>query len=415
MPTADLCGVAAGGYDYTVSDGALTDTGHVTVNITCVNDAPIAGDDTVIATEDTDLDTPTADLLLNDTDVDSPSLKVTAVSNASGGTAVLLDNGTPLITSDDLVRFTPDGDLCGPAAGGYDYTASDGALTDTAHVTVNIDCVNDAPVAGDDTVTATEDTDLDTSTASLLSNDSDIDGDSLFVSAVANAIGGTAVLNDNGTPLVMSDDFVRFDPDFDLCGAGAGSYDYTVSDGSQTDTGHVTIDIICVNDAPVAGHDTVTATEDTDLDTPIADLLLNDSDVDSATLTVTAVSGATGGTATLMNNGTPANTADDFVRFVPTANLCGVAAGGYDYTVSDGALTDTGHVTVNITCVNDAPIAGDDTVIATEDTDLDTPTADLLLNDTDVDSPSLKVTAVSNASGGTAAPPGQRHATHHQR
>ena len=102
-----------------------------------------------------------------------------------------------------------------------------------------------------------------------------------------------------------------------LCGAGAGSYDYTVSDGSLTDTGHVTIDIICISDAPVAGDDTVTATEDTVLDTPTATLLANDTDVDSATLNVIAVANATGGTAVLMNNGTPGDTTDDFVRFTP--------------------------------------------------------------------------------------------------
>ena len=206
----------------------------------------------------------------------------------------------------------------------------------------------------------------------------------------------------NGTPANTADDFVRFMPTANLCGVAAGGYDYTVSDGALTDTGHVTVNITCVNDAPVADDESVTATEDTTLDTPVTTLLTGDTDVDSATLTVTAVSGATGGTATLMNNGTPANTADDFVRFVPTANLCGVAAGGYDYTVSDGALTDTGHVTVNITCVNDAPVADDETVTATEDTTLDTPVTTLLTGDTDVDSATLTVTAVSGATGGTA-------------
>jgi hypothetical protein len=110
------------------------------------------------------------------------------------------------------------------------------------------------------------------------------------------------------------------------------------------------------NSAPVADDETVSATEDTVLDTPVGTLLAGDTDVDGDTLFVSAVSGATGGTAVLNDNGTPGLKTDDFVRFTPTANLCGVAVGGYDYTVSDGALTDTGHVTVNISCVNDAPV-----------------------------------------------------------
>src|SRR4030095_12211054 len=51
-----------------------------------------------------------------------------------------------------------------------------------------------------------------------------------------------------------------------------------------------------------------------------------------------------------------ADKTDDFVRFTPTADLCGAGAGRYDYTVSDGSLTDSGRVTVDITCVNDAPV-----------------------------------------------------------
>ena len=54
-------------------------------------------------------------------------------------------------------------------------------------------------------------------------------------------------------------------------------------------------------------------------------LLANDTDVDSATLTVTAVPPPSAVRAVLMNNGTPGDPADDFVRFTPNANLCGAA------------------------------------------------------------------------------------------
>ena len=45
---------------------------------------------------------------------------------------------------------------------------------------------------------------------------------------------------------------------------------------------------------------------------------------------------------------------------MPDANYAG--ADGFDYTIADGqGGTDTGHVTVTVTAVNDAPVAGDDT------------------------------------------------------
>jgi hypothetical protein len=142
------------------------------------------------------------------------------------------------------------------------------------------------------------------------------------------------------------------------------------------------------NRAPVADDETVTATEDTDLETPVSTLLTGDTDADGDTLTVTAVSGATGGSATLDNNGT-LTTADDFVRFSPTADLCGLGAGSYNYTVSDGnGGSDTGHVTVNITCVNDPPVVtlsgpgssteGETEVYTYTVSDIDSPTVTIL-------------------------------------
>ena len=53
------------------------------------------------------------------------------------------------------------------------------ALTDTGTLTITVNAVNDAPVAVDDAVTATEDT-VFNSTIDLDANDTDIDGDALI-------------------------------------------------------------------------------------------------------------------------------------------------------------------------------------------------------------------------------------------
>src|SRR5688572_18820854 len=126
-----------------------------------------------------------------------------------------------------------------------------------------------------------------------------------------------------------------------------------------------------------------------------ADLKANDTDVDNtnAQLSVTAVSGATNGTVVLNGDGT--------VTFTPAADFFGTA--GFDYTVSDGSLTDTGHVVMTVTAVNDAPVAVDDDG-TTEDASPTRRTPELLkANDTDVDNTNaqLSVTAVSGATNGT--------------
>ena len=99
-----------------------------------MNDAPVAIADTLAATEDTPITYTAAQLLGNDTDVDSPppSLSIAGVTNGAGGTAVLNGNGT--------VSFTPSANFNGAA--NFTYTATDGTLnTNVATVTVNVAAV----------------------------------------------------------------------------------------------------------------------------------------------------------------------------------------------------------------------------------------------------------------------------------
>ena len=135
-------------------------------------------------------------------------------------------------------------------------------MSKDGNILITVTPVNDEPVATDDTVTVDEDTPTDV-TAELLANDTDIDGDTLVVSGVSNATGGSVQLASN---------VATFTPDADLCGAGAGSFDYDISDGNGgSDSASVTVDVTCANDAPVANDDTVSVDEDMPTDDP-ADL-----------------------------------------------------------------------------------------------------------------------------------------------
>ncbi|MDB5391320.1 MAG: hypothetical protein JWM11_6966 [Planctomycetaceae bacterium] len=94
------------------------------------DDAPVAVDDTFSTNENVPLTLTQADLKGNDTDVDNTNgqLSVTAVSNST--------NGTVILNGDNTVTFTPASNFHGTA--GFDYTISDGTLTDTGHVTINV-------------------------------------------------------------------------------------------------------------------------------------------------------------------------------------------------------------------------------------------------------------------------------------
>ncbi len=342
-PTADLCGDGAGSFDYLVVDGnGGSDAGHVTVDITCVDDAPVANDDTVTVAQDSSANDVTATLLDNDTDPEHDTLSVSGIASDAGGTADLLAG---------VVTFTPATDVCGDGAGSFDYTVNDGhGGTDDGHVTVNITCTpNTPPVATDDAVSGDEDTDLVLSRVDLVGNDNDDDGDDLSVTSLANPVGGTTALVAGTT---------TFTPNADICGTGAGSFDYTVDDGNAgTDTGHVVINLACSNDDPVADDDAGGMVSKGSAGADY-NVLANDTDVDGDSMTVTLVSVDPGqGTATIV--GTGSNTK---VHFVPAAAFEGQAIVTYTAQRRHGG-TDTGDLTVTVGPDVTAPIVGTPTVV----------------------------------------------------
>jgi Ca2+-binding RTX toxin-like protein len=211
----------------------------LSVNNLPENTPPVANPDSVSTAKNTAVNIPVATLLANDSDANNDTLSITGVSNVTGGTAVLNNNGTPANTADDFITFTPSTGFSGNA--GFTYSLSDGQATTTGNVTVGV--TNTPPVAGADSVTTQQNTPLTLKTADLLANDSDANGDSLTITGVSNATGGTAVLNDNGT--------ITFTPGDDF--TGNANFSYSLSDGQATTTGPVTVAVIAVAGKNLSG------------------------------------------------------------------------------------------------------------------------------------------------------------------
>ena len=121
----------------------------------------------------------------------------------------------------------------------------------TTNVTYTV--TNPAPVAVADNFSTPEDTPLTVNV--IANNDSDPDGDTLVIDAVALPDGtiipvGTATEIPQGTLTVLSDGTVTLEPARDLFGPVV--FGYTLSDGQGgTDVATVTIDVTPVNDAPI--------------------------------------------------------------------------------------------------------------------------------------------------------------------
>jgi uncharacterized delta-60 repeat protein len=262
-------------YAVSVSDGALNTT-PATVAIpagsfTPVNDAPVLATNTLSITEGGTVTLSSSNLNISDSD-NTPAQLIYTISNISGGsfsgTGVTNGNGSVSFTQEainnGLVQFTHDGGENPPS---YAVSVSDGELNTTpATVTIppgSFISVNDAPVANGDTATTSQNTAVN---INVLANDSDIEGNPLSLSLVTNPSNGTVQINNNGTPSILSDDFLTYTPNKGF--NGADSFNYTISDGNGgTATATVTVAVgktsNLLNGTP--GNDTLTGSSGQDI------------------------------------------------------------------------------------------------------------------------------------------------------
>src|SRR5205807_1737517 len=139
--------------------------------------------------------------------------------------------------------------------------------------------------------------------------------------------------------------------------AGPDTVVVNFDDGQQKHDAMVTIVVSPVNDAPVARADSLAAAINTPLTIAQTTLLANDTDVDQQTLAVTTVGNAVHGSVSRTGVTT---------TFVPDLNFNGTAT--FDYTVTDGAATDVGTVSITVVSVPDPPIVVADAFLVAEDT-----------------------------------------------
>jgi len=348
-------------FTYTVSDGhGGTAVGNVNVTVNGTNDNPVANDDAATTDEDTAV---SVNVVANDTDVDNDTLTVSAVTQGAHG-SVSFAGGS--------VTYTPAPNYNGGDS--FSYTIGDGhGGSATANVSVTVNAVNDGPSAANDSATVAEDSGANT--ISVLGNDSDIDGDTLSVSAVTQGANGSVANNGSS---------VSYTPNANY--NGPDSFSYTVSDGhGGTATATVSVTVTAVNDNPVATNDTATTDEDTAV---TVNVVGNDSDIDGDTLSLESVGGATHGSVAVVGGQ---------AVFTPDANYNGPAS--FNYVVSDNhGGTAQGSVSVTVNPVNDNPTAGNDSATTNEDTAV---TVSVLGNDTDVDGDTLSVSAVTQGAHGS--------------
>jgi Ca2+-binding RTX toxin-like protein len=210
------------------------------VTVTPANHAPTANATSASGAEDA---APRIAVTLSGADVDGDALNFALASlaahgqlflTASGGSALAVNDAIPGSGNSATVYFQQIADYNGPDS--FTYTASDGTTSSAAaaaSITINAvaDIVNDS-------VTVNENSGANA--LALLSNDT-FENPGRAITGVTAASHGTAVINDNGTPGNLTDDFATYTPTAGY--SGADSFTYTVTSGGVTETGSVSVNV----------------------------------------------------------------------------------------------------------------------------------------------------------------------------
>ena len=108
-------------------------------------------------------------------------------------------DGTLTLNTDGSFSYEPNADFNGEDS--FTYRASDGTNdSNIAQVSITVAPVNDAPTVGENTYLANEDTPLTVDVdLGVLSDDNDVDGDTLTATLATQATNGTVELNSDGS------------------------------------------------------------------------------------------------------------------------------------------------------------------------------------------------------------------------
>ncbi len=376
-PDVDFIGVDT--FTYTVTDADnRTDTATVTVEVTNVQDPPVARVDSRTTTEDVAL--PSIDVLANDTDADNDTLSVVSAR---------ADAGTVSINADGTLNYVPPLNASGTDEITYTISDGNGGFATTT-VLITIRAANDAPTTQDQTVTTQEDQEYVFQASDFAFDD--VDPGDIIAGIRIETLPSDGTLLLQGRPVTAGQQILPSDlaasrlvfrPDANEFGNDYAEFTFSVTDGVlYSDVGTVTVNVTPVQDPPTAIDDAATTDEDSVL---TAQVLGNDSDVDGDAVSVVAINGnpalvgrattlASGAVVTLLADGTFSYDPNGAFEYLADGET---AADTFTYAISDGnGGTDTATVTITVSGiddvltivgVNDGPVAGTDAQVLESD------------------------------------------------
>jgi gliding motility-associated-like protein len=358
-PNADFFGTDQ--FTFRVNDGAgvansNSNIATVSITVTSVNDLPVASDDAITTPEDTPV---TFSITSNDTDkdglVDAATVDLNPATGSEEKTFTVTGEGTYTVSATGDVTFTPVLNWNGTATP-VAYTVKDNqaGLSNQGLIKVTVTAVNDNPVIAVQTVTTNED-----ESKQVCFTYTDVEGSSVEFSYD----GGEPVVFTPGQTICFT-----YTPDLNFNGQ-----DQIVVSVCETGSSSVCgtavfpVTVNADNDKPVVIVDNqpVDKLIKTTLEDTILDFCFDVSDVENDNITISAITNVSGGGTLTEATG---QAGERCLSFNPALNFFGKSIWTLQLC-DDGSPSRCSTLTIeiNVTEVNDLPVAQNISVSVPED------------------------------------------------
>ena len=299
-------------FSFTASDGDKSASASVTLKITPVNDAPVAKSISKILKTSHEIVIQYSDL---GSDVDSEDLDYIFSKPSKG----------EIIKKQNSIVFKSNGQTGTESLG---FTVSDGSKSSSATLELIVkDNIAPVPIEHGSKFWLNEDSQLEINKDALAQDEDD-----------SNLIFDVKQPNNGVVQESASEIIYKPKNDFN----GEDKIIFSVSDGIETIDSWISMNVIPINDAPVTNSTSKTLSEDTIITIYKSDLY---TDIDSDNVTITAGSASHG---LVKGNGTT-------LTYIPEDDFNGNDY--FSFTASDGEYSKSGVINLEVTPVNDLPVA----------------------------------------------------------
>ena len=328
--------------------------------------APVALPDEFSLSEDTEF---RGFLLSNDSHPDDRrfSLDLQAVRSP--------DNGSVVLNADGSFIYIPAANFSGNDSFIYQITDTQGLIAQ-ALVSLTVLPANDVPTALDDSYSLNKNTSLTLAAPGVLTNDLDIDGDTLVLDSIA------VIAPAHGSVQLSPDGAFTYTPIANFTGEDFFVYQVSDPQGGVAQA-KVTLRIEMTNAAPVAQNDSYQLGEDEQLTVAAtAGVLANDTDPDGDSISLVTELLST------VQNGQLILASDGSFQYIPNQDFFGIDS--FSYQIKDpSALVSSATVVLTVTAQNDPPVVQASGFSVNNNTVLSVAAPGLLAYAFDVDDQSL--------------------------